>query len=218
MPLSLAGGADFYETICGQLIDLGMQETKLFAGENLTLKDEQIFEATPESLKDRKAPSLAVLYAEWTGPRRPLSHGVADEAFTRGNVPMTKMEVRTVSVAKLELTEKSVLYDVGAGTGSVSVECAGLSDSVKVYAIEKNPEAVELLYENRKKFALTNVKIIAGTAPEALEDLPSPTHVFIGGSSGKMEEVIALCLKKNPETRFVVNLITPESCGRSLKP
>ena len=91
-----------------------MQETKLFAGENLTLKDEQIFEATPESLKDRKAPSLAVLYAEWTGPRRPLSHGVADEAFTRGNVPMTKMEVRTVSVAKLELTEKSVLYDVGA--------------------------------------------------------------------------------------------------------
>lgn len=63
---------------------------------------------------------------------------------------MTKMEVRTVSVAKLELTEHSVLYDVGAGTGSVSVECAGLSDSVKVYAIEKNPEAVELLYENRK--------------------------------------------------------------------
>ena len=195
----LGGGADFY------------------AGENLTLKDEQIFEATPESLKDRKAPSLAVLYAEWTGPRRPLSHGVADEAFTRGNVPMTKMEVRTVSVAKLELTEKSVLYDVGAGTGSVSVECAGLSDSVKVYAIEKNPEAVELLYENRKKFALTNVKIIAGTAPEALEDLPSPTHVFIGGSSGKMEEVIALCLKKNPETRFVVNLITPESLAAVLE-
>ena len=194
----LGGGADFYETICGQLIDLGMQETKLFAGENLTLKDEQIFEATPESLTDRKAPSLAVLYAEWTGPRRPLSHGISDEA-------------------KLELTENSVLYDVGAGTGSVSVECAGLSDSVKVYAIEKNPEAVELLHENCKKFALTNVKIIAGTAPEALEDLPAPTHVFIGGSSGKMEEVIALCLKKNPETRFVVNLITPESLAAVLE-
>ena len=205
----LGGGADFYETICGQLIDLGMQETKLFAGENLTLEDEQIFTSTPEEIKGRKAPSLAVLYAEWTGPRRPLSHGISDEAFTRGKVPMTKMEVRTVSVAKLELTENSVLYDVGAGTGSVSVECAGLSDSVKVYAIEKNPEAVELLHENCKKFALTNVKIIAGTAPEALEDLPAPTHVCIGGSGGQMEEVIALCLKKNPKTRFVVNLITP---------
>ena len=213
----LGGGADFYEKICGQLMDLGMQEAKLFAGENLTLKDEQIFEATPESLKDRKAPSLAVLYAEWSGVRRPLSHGTSDEAFTRGNVPMTKMEVRTVSVAKLELTENSVLYDVGAGTGSVSVECAGLSDSVKVYAIEKNPEAVELLHENCKKFALTNVKIIAGTAPEALEDLPAPTHVFIGGSGGQMEEVIALCLKKNPKTRFVVNLITPESLAAVLE-
>lgn len=213
----LGGGADFYEKICGQLIDLGMQETKLFAGENLTLEDEQIFTSTPEEIKGRKAPSLAVLYAEWTGPRRPLSHGIADEAFTRGKVPMTKMEVRTVSVAKLELTEHSVLYDVGAGTGSVSVECAGLSDSVKVYAIEKNPEAVELLYENRKKFALTNVKIIAGTAPEALEDLPAPTHVFIGGSGGQMEEVIALCLKKNPKTRFVVNLITPESLAAVLE-
>ena len=213
----LGGGADFYEKICEQLIDLGMQETKLFAGENLTLKDERIFTSTPEELKGRKAPSLAVLYAEWTGPRRPLSHGLSDEAFTRGNVPMTKMEVRTVSVAKLELTEHSVLYDVGAGTGSVSVECAGLSDSVKVYAIEKNPEAVELLHENRRKFALTNVEIIAGTAPEALEDLPAPTHVFIGGSSGKMEEVIELCLKKNPKTRFVVNLITPESLAAVLE-
>ena len=213
----LGGGADFYEKICGQLMDLGMQEAKLFAGENLTLKDEQIFEATPESLKDRKAPSLAVLYAEWSGVRRPLSHGISDEAFTRGNVPMTKMEVRTVSVAKLELVENSVLYDVGAGTGSVSVECAGLSDSVKVYTIEKNPEAVELLHENRKKFALTNVEIIAGTAPDALEGLPAPTHVFIGGSSGKMEEVIALCLKKNPKVRFVVNLITPESLAAVLE-
>lgn len=213
----LGGGADFYEKICGQLIDLGMQDTKLFAGENLTLKEEQIFESTPKDLKERKATSLAVLYAEWTGTRRPLSHGLSDEAFTRGNVPMTKMEVRTVSVAKLELMENSVLYDVGAGTGSVSVECAGFSDSVKVYAIEKNPEAVELLHENCKKFALTNVKIIAGTAPDALEDLPAPTHVFIGGSSGKMEEVIALCLKKNPKTRFVVNLITPESLSAVLE-
>ena len=213
----LGGGADFYEKICGQLIDLGMQETKLFAGENLTLKDERIFEVTPEGLKDRKAPSLAVLYAEWNGVRRPLSHGFSDEAFTRGNVPMTKMEVRTVSVAKLELTENSVLYDVGAGTGSVSVECAGLSDSVKVYSIEKNPEAVELLHENCRKFALTNVEIISGTAPDALEALPAPTHVFIGGSSGKMEEVIALCLKKNPKARFVVNLITPESLAAVLE-
>ena len=62
----LGGGSDFYETICGQLIDLGMQETKLFAGENLTLEDEQIFTSTPEEIKGRKAPSLTVL--AWNGP------------------------------------------------------------------------------------------------------------------------------------------------------
>lgn len=80
----LGGGADFYETICGQLIDLGMQETKLFAGENLTLEDEQIFTSTPEEIKSRKAPSLAVLYAEWTGPEDlyptvfPMRHSPAE--------------------------------------------------------------------------------------------------------------------------------------------
>lgn len=212
----LGGGTDFYGKICGQLEELGMQETKLFIGENLSLDGEQVLSGSLETFRERKAPPLAVLYAEWNGPLRPLSHGLSDEEFLRGKVPMTKMEVRAVSVSKLELTEHSVLYDVGAGTGSISVECAGLSDSVKVFAIEKNPEAVELLEQNFRKFALTNAKIIAGNAPEALNDLPAPTHVFIGGSSGKMEKVIALCLKKNPKTRFVVNLITPESLAAVL--
>ena len=212
----LGGGADFYGKICGQLEELGMQDAKLFIGENLSLDGEQVLSGSLETFRERKAPPLAVLYAEWNGPLRPLSHGLPDEEFLRGKVPMTKMEVRAVSVSKLELTEHSVLYDIGAGTGSISVECAGLSDSVKVFAIEKNPEAVELLEQNFRKFALTNAKIIAGNAPEALNDLPAPTHVFIGGSSGKMEEVIALCLKKNPKTRFVVNLITPESLAAVL--
>ena len=212
----LGGGTDFYGKICGQLEELGMQETKLFIGENLSLDGEQVLSGSLETFRERKAPPLAVLYAEWNGPLRPMSHGLSDEEFLRGKVPMTKMEVRAVSVSKLELTEQSVLYDVGAGTGSISVECAGLSDSVKVFAIEKNPEAVELLEQNFRKFALTNAKIIAGNAPEALNDLPAPTHVFIGGSGGKMEEVIALCLKKNPKTRFVVNLITPESLAAVL--
>ena len=212
----LGGGADFYGKICRQLEELGMQDAKLFIGENLSLDGEQVLSGSLETFRERKAPPLAVLYAEWNGPLRPLSHGLPDETFLRGKVPMTKMEVRAVSVSKLELTEHSVLYDVGAGTGSISVECAGLSDSVKVFAIEKNPEAVELLEQNFRKFALTNAKIIAGNAPEALNDLPAPTHVFIGGSSGKMEEVIALCLKKNPKTRFVVNLITPESLAAVL--
>lgn len=140
-----------------------------------------------------------------------ITHGLKDEAFLRGQVPMTKMEVRTVSISKLCLTKDAVIYDVGAGTGSVSVECARLSEGIKVYAIERKEEAVSLLRENREKFRLSNMEIVEGEAPEAMEKLPAPTHVFIGGSGGKMRQVVENVLLKNPEARFVINLITLES-------
>ncbi len=97
---------------------------------------------------------------------------------------MTKEEVRSISLSKLQLTRNSVIYDVGAGTGSVSVEMAMQAVEGQVYAIEKKPEAVELLYKNKEKFAADNLTIIEGLAPEACVDLPVPTHAFIGGSSG----------------------------------
>ncbi len=145
-----------------------------------------------------------------------ITPGIADEEFIRGDVPMTKMEVRAVSLAKLKLTRDAVVYDIGAGTGSVSVECANLSDSVKVYAIEKNEDALDLIKKNADRFGLPNIEIIPGEAPDILEALPAPTHVFIGGSSGNMNEIIHSCIEKNPEARFVVNLIMPESLAKLL--
>ena len=99
---------------------------------------------------------------------------------------MTKAEIRAVSVAQMELTEDAVVYDIGAGTGSVSVEIALSGEKIKVYAIEKNPEGVELIRQNRKKFRVDGIRIIEGNAPEVLEGLEMPTHVFIGGSSGNL--------------------------------
>ena len=96
---------------------------------------------------------------------------------------MTKEEVRSVSLSKLRLTEDSICYDVGAGTGSVSVEMALRADQGQVFAIEKKEEAAALLEENKQKFAVDNLEIIKGEAPQALENLPAPTHAFIGGSS-----------------------------------
>ena len=142
---------------------------------------------------------------------RPLTHGLPDEAFLRGKTPMTKLEVRSVSLSKLALTENAVVYDVGAGTGSVSVECARLSSGIRVFSIERDPEALELLEKNRQQFSLSNMEIVAGTAPEALEGLPAPTHVFIGGSGGSMGRIVDTVLRKNGTARFVANLITPES-------
>ena len=134
-----------------------------------------------------------------------------DEEFIRGKVPMTKSEVRSVSIAELELTEDAIVYDIGAGTGSVSIEIARAGEQIRVYAIEKNPEGVELIDQNRKKFKTDGVRIIEGLAPHAMEDLEAPTHAFIGGSSGNLREIVRLLQKKNPDVRIVINAISLET-------
>ena len=116
--------------------------------------------------------------------------------------------MRTICIGKLELTRDAVLYDVGAGTGSVAIEAACQDGSICVYAIEKNPEAVNLIRENAAKFRTDNVQIIQGMAPEAMQDLVPPTHVFIGGSSGNLKEILLAVKGKNPNVRIVLTVIS----------
>ncbi|WP_367568397.1 precorrin-6Y C5,15-methyltransferase (decarboxylating) subunit CbiT [Lacrimispora sp.] len=134
-----------------------------------------------------------------------------DELFIRGAVPMTKSEVRAVSISKLELGEDSILYDVGAGTGSVSIEAASFLKKGKAYAIERKEEAISLIKANKERFHAECLEIVEGTAPEAMEGLETPTHVFIGGTSGSMKEVLSLVLQKNPKARIVINVLALES-------
>lgn len=143
-----------------------------------------------------------------------ITPGISDEEFIRGKVPMTKQEVRAASICKLHLKEDSVVYDVGCGTGSVSVEIARLSPKIKVFAVDSNPEAVELTKKNAQKFELKNIEVLQGEAPQVLENLPMPTHAFIGGSGGKLEEIVKTLCKKNPEIRIVTNVVTLESISQ----
>ena len=126
---------------------------------------------------------------------------------------MTESEVRAVSVSKLRLTEDAVVYDIGAGTGSVSVELALNCPKGRVYAVECREDAAELIEKNRRRFALSNLEVVRGMAPEAMADLPAPTHAFIGGSSGNMAQIVACLLDKNPRVRIVINAIALESIG-----
>lgn len=139
-----------------------------------------------------------------------------DEWFIRGKVPMTKSEVRAVSISRLELAPDSVLWDVGAGTGSVSVEASFLLPEGQVYAVEKNPQAVELIRKNREKFGRDNLTVVPGDAPGALGQLPDPTHVFLGGSGGRMGEILDLAMGRNPRVRVVINIISLESLGEAV--
>lgn len=140
-----------------------------------------------------------------------ISPGIPDEAFIRGKVPMTKGEVRQVSLCSLRLQKDSVLYDIGSGTGSIAVEAAHLSRGIKVYAIEKKEEALALLAQNKEKFQVANMEIIRGMAPEACNGLEEPTHVFIGGSGGHLMEILEVLAAKKRRIRVVMNAISLET-------
>ena len=215
---AILGTGDGVQKLARKLVYYDMGEVLLYVGENLSYKNEKIFVKKARELTDYAGDTLSVVcaYNEET-VLKPATHGIRDEEFIRGKAPMTKEEVRTVSLAKLELMEDSICYDVGAGTGSVSIEMALRASQGKVYAIEKKEDALALLEENKRKFGTDNLEIIAGTAPEAMEELPAPTHGFIGGSSGNLRAIIALLLKKNPHVKIVINCITLETVSEALE-
>lgn len=140
-----------------------------------------------------------------------ITHGIRDEEFIRGEVPMTKEEVREISICKLGLSADSILYDVGSGTGSIAIESACIAESIEVFAIETNPDAVELIKKNKEKFNAQNIQIIHGFAPDAFEKLPSPTHAFIGGTKGNLKQILGALNKKNPSMKIVMNAVSLES-------
>ena len=200
-----------------KLVFYGMGEVVLYVGENLSYENETIFGKKAKELTDYEGDALSVVCAcNPAAVSLPATHGIRDEEFLRGKVPMTKEEVRTVSLAKLRLTEDAVCYDIGAGTGSVSIEMALRAQKGKVYAIEKKEEAIELLKANRQKFAADNLEILQSTAPDGLSELPAPTHAFIGGSSGNLKEILKVLIGKNPKVRIVINCITLETVTEAL--
>lgn len=187
---------------------------RMTIGYQLSYPEEKIFTIEPENCGSLQEEGLYTCILENEAYQEPrLTHGYPDESFCRGKVPMTKEEVREVSLCKLRLTQNAVLYDIGSGTGSIAVEAGALSENIKVYAIERKEEALGLIRENCKKFGLGNVELVAGTAPEALEALPAPTHGFIGGSGGNLKEILALLYRKNPNMRVVITAVTLETVG-----
>lgn len=212
----LLGGKDAGGRMVSALKDYGMDDVTVYIGSRLSYPDEKIVWGHPGELTGSEADGLCAAMILNPRPDRRTGPHIPDEEFIRGKVPMTKAEVRAVSLAQMELTENAVVYDVGAGTGSVSVEAALSGDRIRVYAIEKKTEAVRLLKQNRKKFRTDGIRIIEGEAPEALRELESPTHVFIGGSSGNLREILRLVLEKNPSVRIVVNAISLETVGEAM--
>lgn len=211
---AILGTGNGVSQLAEKLVFYGMGNVVLYVGENLSYENEKVFSGKAEELISYQGTALCVICAvNEAAAGRKTTHGISDGAFLRGKAPMTKEEIRTVSLAKLRLYENSICYDVGAGTGSVAIEMALCAPKGRVYAIEKKEDALALLEENKKKFQTDNLEIVSGMAPEALNALPAPDRAFIGGSSGKLLEIVELLLSKNPDVRMVVNSITLETAG-----
>ncbi len=194
------------------LLAAGLTNCEVTVGYRLSYEDQKIEKLTPSKCCELTENGLYTCFINNPDAvKRNLTHGIADEAFIRDKVPMTKEEVREVSICKLRLQEGAVVYDIGSGTGSVAVEIAGLSDSIQVYALEQKKEAVELIEKNKQKFCLENITVVETMAPDGLLDLPMATHAFIGGSKGRLKEILAELQRINPAMRVVINAISLET-------
>ncbi|GGG13939.1 precorrin-6y C5,15-methyltransferase (decarboxylating) subunit CbiE [Paenibacillus abyssi] len=209
--------------IAAYLLQFGMTEYEAFVAENLGSDQERCGFYSLEAMADTVFSPLNVIilrqreeavYVKRSG------FGFEDEEFHQRKPEkglITKKEVRVLSLSELNLHPRSVVWDIGAGSGSVAVECTRLAPNGQVFAIEKNEGDLENVQQNRIKFR-TDFTIRHGKAPEGLEEWPDPDAVFIGGSGGELRELIRICCRRlQPAGRIVINAATIETLSDSCR-
>ena len=200
-----------------ELVKYGFGDLKVWVGEDLGSDEESIQTCNVSDLGGKEFSSLTVLIIQNPNFDSRIRTGIGDDEFIRGKVPMTKAEVRAVCLSKLAIKHDDIAYDIGCGTGSVTVEMAFAAYDGKVYAFDKNEDAIALLNQNCEKFHLDNVEAICGLAPDCLKDLPVPDVAFIGGSSGNMDEIVSYLYGLNNDMRFVITAVTLENAMAGLE-
>ncbi len=211
---ALVGGDNGAGALCRRLTEAGLGGVRVHIGEKLSYPEEKLTSGMAEALAAGHYDSLSAVLIENDRPDAVVTPGLPDTVFQRGEaVPMTKSEVRAVCLSKLRLTADAVCWDIGAGTGSVAIEMALLAPRGRVFGIERNENALQLMRDNAGRLSADNLTVVPGSAPAACRDLPAPTHAFIGGSGGGMREIIRLLLEKNPRVRIVATTVTLETLG-----
>lgn len=215
----LTGGDSSPQDICRILVENDLGEVRVSVGERLSYPEERIITGAAVALAKESFHALSVVLVENDRVLKPpfTTHGLEDDCFLRGQVPMTKSEVRSVSLSKLQLQPDHVVYDIGAGSGGCAIDIAFQVHEGMVYAIEMREEAVHLIMSNREQLGAWNLKVVLGMAPQAMIDLPTPDRAFIGGSCGNLKEIIGLLVVKNPRIRLVINAITLETLTEALE-
>ena len=206
--------ADGVKKICRKLIEFGFFELDIILGENLSYDNERITKANASKFLDMEISDLNCMIISNPDADKSISFGLSDEVFVRDKVPITKSEVRAIIMSKLDIQTDSICYDIGAGSGSVSIEMSRLAYDGKVYAIEKNPLAVELIQKNIHNFSAENIELIHAKAPDGLDNIINADKIFIGGSGGELISMMEMIFtsKKNPT--IVISAITMETIAQ----
>ena len=200
--------------ICRKLISFGFFDLDITLGENLSYVNERITTAKAWDLLDMDISDLNCMIIFNPDSDKAIRFGLHDEVFARDKVPITKSEVRAVILSKLNISSDSICYDIGAGSGSVSIEMAGLAYEGKVYAVEKNPVAVELIKKNIHNFNAENVELIFAKAPEGLDHILEADKIFIGGSGGELNTVMDIIFASQKQPTVVISAITLETVAQ----
>lgn len=214
-----AGNKFYPQQIAALLTPIDFADIRLTVGENLSYPEERIVRGTPAEIATMVFSDLSLVIVENSDPsKRPWPYqtmGLPDEAFLRGDVPMTKSEIRVVVNSKLRLKDHAKVLEIGAGTGSCTIEMALTAYEGHVWTLEKNPVAVTLCKKNIDRFAIDNITLIEEDAPAGIPDEDYFDAVFIGGSGGHMAEIVAAVAHRTD--RIVVTAVTVESVGEALE-
>ncbi len=193
-------------TACGDQEKL--HGVRVRVAENLGLDDERLFEGSLEDIRTMSFGPLNMMLVEHAVQPGKSRFGLTEHEIDHSRGLITKNEVRAAALHKLCLPQEGVLWDIGGGSGSVSVEAACLNPDLSVFIVEKKPEEQENIRRNIKKFNTYNVHLVCGEAPAGLGGLPNPDRVFIGGSGSQLEEVVEHAQERlAPGGRIVVNAV-----------
>ena len=210
----LTGGKIGPAELCRQLTEAGLGFLPAAVGEDLGRPEEKLRRATAETFAAERFSALSVLLVQ-PAPLLPVrTPGLPDGAFLRvEGVPMTKQEARAAILSKLAVGPEETCWDIGTGTGSVAIELA--LHAGRVYGVEREDAALAVALENRRRLCAWKLRLVPGEAPEALVGLPAPDAVFVGGSGGKLREILTAVHKANPAARVCVSAITLEGLHNS---
>ena len=212
----LLGGDMNAAQVCQRLCDYNLSEVQVHIGMNLGYENEQILHGRASDFSTSADETLSVLITDNPEYLRYVPSAIPDGTFIHGQVPMTKAEVRCRAVAALNIPHDAVCWDIGSGSGSVSVEMAYRCKDGQVFAFDHNDDAVSLTAQNAHRFSCDNITAVQGECPDILLDYPVPDAVFIGGSCGSLPEILAAVQKKNPSATVAMTAVSLETLTLAL--